>query len=141
MVNARLVSTAHRGGRPRGTGQPDPFAALADSTRRRLLMELSRSNRTVSELASGLQMSQPAVSQHLKLLRETGLVVYCCVGRCHRYSLCARALYEVRDWVAEVERSWLTQTGALDNGVSSDLWSLACGRWIEFPTARSPART
>src|SRR5690242_3280466 len=102
MVNARLVSTAHRGGRPRGTGQPDPFAALADSTRRRLLAELSTSNRTVSELASDLQMSQPAVSQHLKILRETGLVVYCCMGRSHQYRLCARPLYEVRDWVLEL---------------------------------------
>jgi len=109
MVNTGLVSVAHRGGRPRGNGHPDPFAALADSTRRRLLAELSTSDRTVSELASGLQISQPAVSQHLKVLRETGLVMYCCVGRNHHYRLCAPALCEVRDWLMQLERSWLTQ--------------------------------
>jgi DNA-binding transcriptional ArsR family regulator len=97
MVNTGLVSTPQRGGRPRGNGQPDTFTALADSTRRHLLAELSTSNRTVSELASGLKISQSAVSQHLKVLRETGLVVYCCSGRNHQYRLCAGALYEVRE--------------------------------------------
>ena len=118
MVNTGLVSTAHRGGRPRGNGRPDLFAALADSTRRRLLAELSTSDRTVSELASSLQISQPAVSQHLRVLRETGLVMYCCVGRNHQYRLCARPLCEVRDWVVQLERSWLTQVGALDEVTS-----------------------
>ena len=119
MVNIGLVGTVRRGGRPRGNGHPDPFVALADSTRRRLLAELSASNRTVSELASGLQISQPAVSQHLKVLRETGLVVYCCEGRNHQYRLCAQALYEVRDWVVGLEHSWLTQAGAPDNTAPS----------------------
>ena len=111
MVNARLGSQAFRGGRPRGNRQPDPFAALADSTRRRLLIELSTSDRTVSELASDLQISQPTVSQHLKVLRETGLVVYCSVGRSHHYRLCARVLYEVRDWLMQLERSLLDAGG------------------------------
>lgn len=109
MANTELVSETHRGGRPRGNGQPDLFAALADSTRRRLLIELSTSDRTVSELAFGLQISQPAVSQHLKVLRETGLVVYCCVGRNRHYRLYAPALGEVRDWLMQLELSWLTQ--------------------------------
>lgn len=118
MVNTEAVDTVHRGGRPRRNGNPDSFSALADSTRRRLLAELSISSRTVSELASGLQISQPAVSQHLKLLRETGLVMYYCVGRSHQYRLRTRALYEVRDWVMELERSFLTQAGAPENAGS-----------------------
>jgi|HubBroStandDraft_5_1064220.scaffolds.fasta_scaffold10258_2 DNA-binding transcriptional ArsR family regulator len=117
-MDVGLVGVVDRGGRPRGTGYPDPFAALADSTRRRLLAELSTSNRTVSELASDLQISQPAVSQHLKVLRETGLVVYCCVGRSHQYRLCTRVLYEVRDWVLELEKSWLATAGIVDNAAS-----------------------
>ena len=54
--------------------QPDPFAAIADSNRRHLLEELRRGPKTVGELADGLPVSRPAVSQHLKVLLDTGLV-------------------------------------------------------------------
>lgn len=53
----------------------DPFAAIADPNRRHLLEELRRSPKTVNELASGLPISRPAVSQHLKALLDSGLVV------------------------------------------------------------------
>jgi DNA-binding transcriptional ArsR family regulator len=53
----------------------DPFAAIADPNRRHLLEELRRQPRTVNELAAGLPISRPAVSQHLKALLESGLVV------------------------------------------------------------------
>ena len=54
--------------------QPDPFMAIADANRRRLLEELRRGPRTVSELAGLLPVSRPAVSQHLKVLLDAGLV-------------------------------------------------------------------
>lgn len=53
----------------------DPFAAIADPNRRHLLEELRRQPRTVNELAAGLPISRPAVSQHLKALLDSGLVV------------------------------------------------------------------
>ena len=53
---------------------PDAFAAIADSNRRYLLEELRRGPKTVNELAGGLPVSRPAVSQHLKVLLDTGLV-------------------------------------------------------------------
>ena len=53
----------------------DPFAAIADPNRRYLLGELRRAPRTVNELAQGLPISRPAVSQHLKALLDSGLVV------------------------------------------------------------------
>ena len=52
----------------------DSFLAISDSNRRTILEELRRSPRTVNELASGLPVSRPAVSQHLKVLLDAGLV-------------------------------------------------------------------
>lgn len=54
--------------------QSDAFMAIADSNRRYLLEELRRGPKTVGELADGLPISRPAVSQHLKVLLDTGLV-------------------------------------------------------------------
>lgn len=52
----------------------DAFSAIADANRRHLLEELRRGPKTVNELAEGLPVSRPAVSQHLKALRDAGLV-------------------------------------------------------------------
>jgi DNA-binding transcriptional ArsR family regulator len=52
----------------------DAFLAIADPNRRHLLEELRRGERTVSDLAAGLPVSRPAVSQHLKVLLDAGLV-------------------------------------------------------------------
>ncbi|MBA3447411.1 MAG: winged helix-turn-helix transcriptional regulator [Pseudaminobacter sp.] len=52
----------------------DAFMAIADPNRRHLLEELRRGPKTVSQLASGLPVSRPAVSQHLKILLDAGLV-------------------------------------------------------------------
>lgn len=53
---------------------PDPFMAIADPNRRFLLEELRRGPKTVNQLAAGLPVSRPAVSQHLKVLLDSGLV-------------------------------------------------------------------
>lgn len=67
----------------------DPFTAIADPNRRFLLEELRRGPKTVNELASGLPVSRPAVSQHLKVLLDAGLVSARAEG--------ARRVYTVRD--------------------------------------------
>lgn len=54
--------------------EPDAFAAIADPNRRYLLEELRRGPKSVNELAGGLAVSRPAVSQHLKVLLDCGLV-------------------------------------------------------------------
>jgi len=53
---------------------PDPFHAIGDPTRRHILEELRRGPCTVNDLAAGLPISRPAVSQHLKILLDAGLV-------------------------------------------------------------------
>jgi DNA-binding transcriptional ArsR family regulator len=107
---------ASRAGRPRAVtrpGAPDRFGALADPTRRHLLEQLAVRDLAVSDLMTGLDMSQPAVSQHLRVLREAGLVTARKDGRHRYYRLRPAALTELRDWVEELERFWRERLAAL----------------------------
>lgn len=65
----------------------DPFAAIADPHRRHLLEELRRAPKTVNDLASGLPISRPAVSQHLKALLDCNLVLVTSEGTRRIYSV------------------------------------------------------
>lgn len=103
-----------RVGRPAG-GSVDAFAALADPTRRLLLERLAAGERTVTELAEGLAISQAAVSQHLRLLRDTGLVEVRHDGRYRRYRLDPRGFAAFRSWLAGLERFWTERVAALDS--------------------------
>jgi DNA-binding transcriptional ArsR family regulator len=98
---------------PGGSGPADRFAALADGTRRHLLEQLAGRDRDVSELVTGLDISQAAVSQHLRVLREAGLVTARKQGRHRYYQLRPAGLTELRDWLDELERFWQARLGAL----------------------------
>lgn len=111
---------AVRPGRPskgagRAVGAPpaDRFGALADGTRRHLLEQLATADRAVFELTAGLDMSQAAVSQHLRVLREAGLVTARKQGRHRYYQLRPAALTEPRDWLDELDRFWRARLAAL----------------------------
>ena len=91
--------------RPR-RNPPDIFAAVADPTRRRLLDLLSVGEQAVNELAEVFRISRPAVSQHLRVLREVGAVAERRVGRERRYRLRPAPLREVAAWIARYERLW-----------------------------------
>jgi DNA-binding transcriptional ArsR family regulator len=95
------------------SGAADRFAALADSTRRHLLERLAGGEHTVTELMSGLEISQAAVSQHLRVLRDAGLVSARQDGRFRRYTLRPAALTELRDWLEELQRFWNQRLAAL----------------------------
>jgi DNA-binding transcriptional ArsR family regulator len=99
--------------KPRDGASVDRFGALADSTRRRLLEELATADRAVGELVAGLDMTQAAVSQHLRVLRETGLVTVRQEGRRRYYRLRPAALTELRDWLDELEQFWRARLAAL----------------------------
>lgn len=75
------------------------FAALADPTRRGLLERLARSPASVTQLTEAVPVSQPAVSQHLKVLREAGLVTFRKVGSRHVYRADPEGLEELREYV------------------------------------------
>ncbi len=91
----------------------DVFHAIADPTRRSLLEMVAEGERPVNVLAEAFDMSRPAVSQHLRVLREAGLVTERKVGRERRYRLRAAPLREVRDWVRQYEWFWKERFDAL----------------------------
>lgn len=73
--------------------------ALADPTRRTLYETLRRRYHSVGELAGLLEVSQPAVSQHLKVLREAELVTHVAEGTTRRYRASTRGLEDLRAWI------------------------------------------
>ena len=86
--------------------QPDPFRAIADANRRRVLDLLHERPRSVGELVEHLGVSQPAVSQQLNVLRAAGLVNSERVGRRQVYSVAGDRLAEVMGWLTKYEAFW-----------------------------------
>jgi DNA-binding transcriptional ArsR family regulator len=103
----------HRGVAPGMVATADRFAALADGTRRHLLEQLAAADRPVSELMTGLDISQAAVSQHLRILREAGLVAARKQGRHRYYQLRPAGLTDLREWLDELEQFWHARLTAL----------------------------
>ncbi|MCA9290335.1 MAG: helix-turn-helix transcriptional regulator [Phycisphaerales bacterium] len=92
----------------------DVFQAIADPTRRRLIDMLGTGGELpVKDLAAPFDMSQPAISQHLRVLRAAGLVTFRRVGRMHYYALDAIVLKIVYDWVGHYEQFWTDRLAAL----------------------------
>ena len=100
---------------PAARAKADVYAALADPTRRALLLRLAeeRRARNVTELLEPFRISQPAISKHLRILREAGLVRSRKEGRMRLYELRARRLRQVRDYIAHFERFWDEKVDAL----------------------------
>ena len=82
---------------------PDPFVALGDPNRRAIVELLRPGERSVREIADDLPISRPAVSQHLRVLREAGLVAEEVRGTRHVYRLHDEGVEAVR---AYLERVW-----------------------------------
>ena len=78
-------------------GADQAWAALADRTRRAIVMELADGERTVGELTEALPVSQPAVSQHLKVLKQLGVVTDRAEGTRRKYRLDEHGVAALRD--------------------------------------------
>jgi DNA-binding transcriptional ArsR family regulator len=89
------------------------FRALADPTRRAMLDRLRERESSVGELAGPFAISQPAVSQHLKVLSEAGLVRARRDGRQRLYRLHAAPLRDMFVWLERYERFWQRNLDAL----------------------------
>lgn len=92
----------------------DTFAVLAEPTRRRILDELRRSDRSVGQLAHALGASQPAVSKHLKVLREADLVTCRTAAQRRIYRLETGRLRELDRWLEPYRRLWSRHLDALE---------------------------
>lgn len=99
---------------PAGGAATDVFAALANPTRRELLRLLrDEGPQPVQRLASRFDMSRPSVSEHLKVLRDAGLISERRSGRERHYQLDAAPLRQVRDWLTPYERFWREKLASL----------------------------
>jgi len=98
----------------------DVFAAINDPTRREILRLLADDALPVGELAEHFRISRPAVSKHLRVLRESGLVREERQGRERVYSLSARPLQEVRIWITQFDRLWAVRLKRLKPRVAVD---------------------
>src|ERR1700693_3748414 len=89
------------------------FAALSDVTRRGILARLVQGETSVSELAAPYKMSLPAVSKHLRVLEQAGLVSRQKDGRVHRCRLLAEPMKDASEWIERYRQFWEAQFDSL----------------------------
>jgi len=92
----------------------DAFNAVAEPRRRQILDALAEGERSVNDLVSWLDLGQPQVSKHLRVLREVGLVAAREEGRQRFYRLQGRSLKPIHDWVKRYEDEWNDRFDRLD---------------------------
>ena len=92
----------------------DTFTALSDPTRRRIIESLALGESSFGDLADKFDMSRPAVSQHLKALREAGIVTARADAQRRIYRLTDHALDDVEAWLGRVRESWNQRLDKLD---------------------------
>ena len=101
-----------------GMQQTDPlsatFAALADPTRRAILARLAQGETSVKDLAAPFDMTQPAISKHLRVLEKAGLIEQGRQAQWRPRRLQAGPLREVADWVSQYRRHWEESFERLD---------------------------
>jgi DNA-binding transcriptional ArsR family regulator len=90
----------------RAATNSDAFNAVAEPRRRDILAFLAARERPVSDIVAALEMEQPSVSKHLRVLREVGLVRMRRDGRRKFYRTNAAAIRPLHEWAGEFERFW-----------------------------------
>ncbi len=91
------------------------FAALADPTRRQIVEMLAHRELPAGEIAARFNVSPPAISQHLKVLREAGLVSVRIDAQRRIYGIDPAGFAELDQWLAQVRRFWSGRLDALEN--------------------------
>jgi len=99
----------------RSSTTSDVFNAIAEANRREILDELIDGEKAVGAIVSGLSMSQPQVSKHLRVLSEVGLVSCRAEGRRRLYRLEPAHLLPLRDWMAKYEQAWNERLDRMDD--------------------------
>jgi DNA-binding transcriptional ArsR family regulator len=99
----------------------DPFRALSHPIRRGIVERLAAGPATVGYATAGFGVSKPAISKHLKVLEETGVVTRVIEGRTHRLSLDTHALGEAADWMDRQRALWGRLFDVIDDYLKEDL--------------------
>jgi DNA-binding transcriptional ArsR family regulator len=97
----------------------DTFAVLAEPARRRILDRLRARECNVGELAESLSLSQPTVSKHLKVLRESGFVTCRTMAQHRVYRVEAERFRALDEWLAPYRRLWAKHLDALERHLDS----------------------
>ncbi|MBV7338674.1 metalloregulator ArsR/SmtB family transcription factor [Chloroflexi bacterium TSY] len=96
------------------------FHALSDPARRDLIVTLSKGPQTAGALAAPHNISRPAISRHLRVLRDAGLVTAEIHGRHHWYHLNTMPINDIQQWLDEVSSIWKEGLQALKAYVEED---------------------
>ena len=94
------------------------FAALADPTRRQILAILSSGERSVTQLSEPFELSQPAISKHLKVLERAGLISRGRQAQWRPAKLQAQPLKDASDWVEQYRQHWEESFDRLESYLS-----------------------
>lgn len=94
------------------------FVALSHPVRRRIVERLARGSATVAQASAGIDVSKPAISKHLRVLEEAGVVSRVIDGREHRLSLDGRRLGEASEWIARQRELWERKFDVLEEYLS-----------------------
>ena len=100
--------------------QPDIYFAIADLTRRQILMLILDQERSVSDLVNQFEISQPAISQHLRILRSSGIVKVRKHGRQRLYQVDFQRLKGIHDWISQFEDYWESKLDALEELIENE---------------------
>lgn len=96
------------------TARRDVFQAIADPTRREIISLVANRSLNLNAIAENFGMSRPAISQHIKILSECGLIVVHQKGRERYCEAQLQQLTEVADWVSQYRAFWNTKLDALE---------------------------
>ena len=97
----------------------DVFQAIADPTRREIIHLLSQQSLNLNAVAENFNVSRPAISKHIKILTECGLIVIKQQGRERYCEAQLKKLAEVSDWVEQYRVFWTAKLDALENFLST----------------------
>jgi DNA-binding transcriptional ArsR family regulator len=130
MAHGNKVLAGARNDNPRQHEPDSPLAtvvttsgalsALADDTRREILTRLASGPQPAGQVARGFRMSQPAVSKHLRVLRQSGLVVSHKAGRQRVYGLSPDGMTALRRILADLSRMWAVALPAFKDFVDNE---------------------
>ncbi len=93
----------------------DPFQAIADPSRREILMLLTRDKQSINTLAGNFDMSRPAVSKHIKVLYQAGLIQISDQGRERFCELREDGFDEIKNWLIFFDNFWKEKLQRLEN--------------------------
>ncbi|GHM99080.1 transcriptional regulator [Cytophagales bacterium WSM2-2] len=93
----------------------DVFQAIADPTRRQIINMLATQRLNLNAVAENFNVSRPAISKHIKILTECGLIVITQQGRERHCEVRLQKLSEVSDWIEQYRQFWNKKLDALEN--------------------------